>query len=376
MSDGEDLELSDLARNRPKQKVLNDNAYRMGTEKVWTVRSVCLYGTCCIILIALLVSFGITVAYWTTEGKFRHDVYETINDITEKNSFLSDSKNMISLSSFENLWNGLTSQNLIKQRHLTLCTTELLKADSEAPSAALVIASDPRDQIMYDQNAFFYALDFKISLEFGVDLGTYVMNAKHLDSSKTYMTLSYLITSSYLKFSTVKLIENALDTRGKALIKTREIILCSNNPSLDARPCSGGGANPNTMFVKNTKLLPMARKPSIILENPDNTATNKSRVSLAPPQDRRGKTLPPAGTVAEEEEDDDSYDILYGEKDELINRYKVEDDFTRDIRIYNVLFYKSIDETPSSTPDNDNTYHRNKQFKESLAFVVKPTKCK
>lgn len=345
----------------------------MGSERVWTVRSVCTYATCCIIVVALLVTFGAAFVYWTTEGKFRQNVYQAINDISEKNSFLSDSKNMISLSSFENLWNGISSQNLIKQRHLTLCTTELLKADSEKPNASLNIASDPRDQILYDQDAFFYALDFKLSFEFGVDLTTYVLNAQHLDATKTYMTLSYLITSSYLRFSTVKLIENALDARGRTLIKTRDIILCSNNPSLDARPCSST-ASPNTMFVKNTKLLPMARKPSIALDHPSNSTTGST-----PQNHRAGKTVAPTTRDGERPavaEEDDSYDILHGENEEVINRYKVEDDFTRDIRIYNVLFYKTVDPVTTTTNDNDGTFHRTKQFKESLVLIVKPSKCK
>ena len=246
-------------RHELKEKVIVEEKY--SSSQVW------LWGFCCVIVIFFVVLFIVSIFYWGRVDNFRNHMNQFVSEVTEQNSIQSDTKNMISFSALAAT--ALTqSQHIIKTNKLGLCYTDILKSDTDDPKSSTSLSTvSVNEEISYDKSAYYFALDFKMSLEFDVDVSSYVLKSKTLDRTQRYMTLSYLITSSYTRFSTIKLIETGLDIKTKTLMRTKEVILCSNNPSFESIPCSSFddsntnniAPNRNSIFIKNTKLIVMSK---------------------------------------------------------------------------------------------------------------------
>ena len=343
-------------------------------EKGYSTTQIALWVFCCCIVVGTIIFFIVAIVYFNREDNFQHHMNTVIDELINQNTQQTDSKNMVSFS-------ALAVRALNKARTLiggtrkAICYTELLSAYSppgngqqqQGPPPLTVVA----DQLSTkdENNTRQYALDFKITMEFDVDASNYVLNSQHLDQSQRYMTLSYLITSTYTRFSTIKLVESGLDTRQQRLIRTKEIILCSNNPLMNAKPCvaTNVGEALASLFIKNTKLATMSKLVPWIdraarFAPSGDGGGGKPRSTQAPVARSHGGS----GDSDERAYASEQYDIVLG--DSTINNYKAEEDYTRDVRFYNVEFYAPV------TPADGNA--RFQSFQERIVLTVRPNKCK
>lgn len=336
-------------------------------EKGYSTTQVALWAFCCVIVVGAIIFVVVAIVYFNREDNFQHHMNGVIDELINQNTQQTDSKNMVSFSALA--VRALNkARTLLGGTRMAICYTELLSAyipppgsnHQQGPPPLTVVA----DQLSTkdEDNTRQYALDFKITMEFDVDASNYVLNSQHLDQSQRYMTLSYLITSTYTRFSTIKLVESGLDTYQQRLIRTKEIILCSNNPLMTAKPCvaTNVGDALTSIFIKNTKLATMSK----LVPWVDRSARNASG---------GGKPRPTQAPVARSHGDDtertyasEQYDIVQG--DSTINNYKAEEDYTRDVRFYNVEFYAPV------TPAEGTA--RFQSFQERIVLAVRPNKCK
>ena len=346
------------------------------TSSYTTVQWV-LYGSCCFLIVLFLILFFVSASYWWREDNFQHHMNKIVTDLIEQNSLQTDTKNMVSFSALAyNALKKVTGNSLFKANRMGLCYTDMVatKMAPATPTGVIPVLTTVVDQWQSENDMYYYALDFKITLEFDVDTSNYVLNAQHLDQTLRYMTLSYLITSSYTRFSTIKLIESGLDTHTQSLMRTKEVVLCSNNPIFNARPCAsignGGVSHATSIFIKNTKLVTMSKLvPWVERKNTTTTTTTTTTGTTKP-----GKTAPPtlandnAHGNGRELATAEQYDIVQG--DNTINNYRSEEDFTRDVRFYNVEFYAAI--VPTANKDSRFSAY----YTEQIVLTVKPNKCK
>lgn len=326
-------------------------------EETYTSRTVWLYG-CCVFWFVLIVSlFIVMIVYYNNTNNFHYHMDQIISEMNEENSFQTDLKNMVSFSSM-----AVTalSQRFLKHNHLSLCYADLLRSESDTKSPLVPVI----DQLSEDKNPYYYVLDMKLTMEFDVDTKPYLALGQSLSPSQRYMTIAYLVTSTYTRFSTIKLIESGLDNKNKALVRTKEIILCSNNPSLGAKACSGLNDDKygsTGLFVKNTKLVVMSKLGSWPVSN------NTRPGAPLPANGRDGKNTPPPKQY--EGDYVEQYDIVH--TDNKINEYKIEEDFTKDVRLYNVVFYQL-----TSPVTSESARYTQSDYKETLVLALKPNKCK
>lgn len=342
----------------------------IASEEKYSASQMWLYGCCCVVIIVLAIFAVVSVVYWSRIDHFHWTTVQAITDLVEQNAIQSDTKNMISFSSLAANAKKQSGHS-IKNNKLGLCYTDIIKTDTDNPKAMLIPVTDQLEITGQTDNkdAFYYALDFRMTMEFDIDTSSYIINSQRLDSTQRYMTLSYLITSSYSRFSTIKLIETGLDTKTKTLIRTKEVILCSSNPSLNSKPCSSSSLvndNSNSIFIKHSKLVVMSKLVPWLGGNYNDR--NNTKLTNNTDKNTTITTTPPS-TSRDDNTNNEEYDMIRGEN--TINTYNVEEDFTRDIRIYNVIFYKSIPSEDTSTQNG-----RFNAFKEIVALSIKPNKCK
>lgn len=328
-----------------KSKYVPDES--IPARKLW------LYGFCACIILSLVVVVGIVVFSWYRGGVDHHHVDQMIAELNEDNTMQLDTKNMVSFSA---LSTEAQSTRLIKNANrLSLCYADLLKSDADDGKSPLYVNVD---QLSEDKNPFYYMLDLKLSLTFDVNALLYMREPSlQYETGRRYMTIAYLITSTYTRFSTIKLVETGLDAKNRALIRTNEIILCSDNPALQStRACTNTLTDEGSLFIKNTKLLTMSKLvPWGIRKN--TTSSLPGRVTTS---------MPPLSSEDKVASENGQYDIVH--TDGRINTYKLADDFTRDLRMYNIIFYRAI-------PGNSEEA-RYSTFKETPVLTLKPNKCK
>lgn len=329
-----------------KSKYIPDES--ISARKLW------LYGFCACIILSLIVVVGIVVFSWYRGGVDHHHVDQMIAELNEDNTMQLDTKNMVSFSA---LSTEAQSTRLIKNSNrLSLCYADLLKSgtdDGKSPLNANV------DQLSEDRTPYYYMLDLKLSLTFDVNALLYMREPSlQYEIGRRYMTIAYLVTSTYTRFSTIKLVETGLDTKNKALIRTNEIILCSDNPALQStRTCTNTLTDEGSLFVKNTKLLTMSKL--VPWDIRKNTTLLPGRIATS---------TPPQGDDNRVTTENGQYDIVH--TDGRINTYKLADDFTRDLRMYNIIFYRTV------TSSGEESAARYNTFKEVPVLTLKPNKCK
>lgn len=316
----------------------------------YTTRHFILYGICGCLAVTFIVLVSILFFNSYRGGIDHHKVDQMIAELNEDNTMQLNTRNMVSFSTLStSLYSG---EQLIKKNRLSLCYADLMKADTDDGKGVLTMNAD---QLSEDKNPFFYMLDIKLTLTFNVDPMLYMRDLQQIDIDRHYMTVAYLISSNYAHFSTIKLVETGLDTRNKALIRTNEVILCSDNPNNQyARSCTANNGGEESIFIKNTKLLAMSK---LVPWSGSNTQKRKNTTRTTEP------TLKPSGSATT---DNGQYDITH--TDSNINSYKVSDDFTRDLRMYNLVFYRLLPQTESNT--------RFATLKEEPVLSIKPSKCK
>lgn len=341
-------------------------------ERGYSTASLWGYGFLCIVVTFFIVIFLVSIIYWSGQDNFQHHMNNVIDELVNQNTQQTDSTNMISFSS---LAAGIASQaqRLFKNNRLAICYTDLLETSALPGDMKQVVAlRRVKDQLVNEEGQFSYALDFKMTMEFDVDTSKYTLNSQRLDQSQRYMTMTYKIDSDYAAFSTIKLVESGLDSRTHRRFRTKEVILCSNNPMHMSRACTSGGQDAvgiaTKLFFKNTKLVTMSRLVPWVQRQPqggnggDKNATKPSNSNNKP-------SLPPnggkgGGGQGGHNYNIEQYDIVQG--DNKINSYKLEEDATRDLRFYNVEFY-----TATADPQD-----RSNSFTEHLSLTVRPNKCK
>lgn len=336
---------------------------RFGPDDSVPARTIWLYGFCGCIVLTVLVFFGFTFFTWHRGGVDHDHINRVIAELNDDNTQQLDTNNMVSFSA---LSNEAQSQRIVKlTNRLSLCYADLLRTDTDDGRSAIVSGVD---QLSDDKRPFYYMLNAKLTLKFDVDPALFMRDPINYDHTRRYMTVAYLITSGYTRFSTVKLVETGLDTKNRALLRTNEIILCSDNPAIhNARPCGGGSLEGGDgLFIKNTKLLVMSRLvPWRGGGDGGDTETRKSNNTRATQAPATPKS---SGDTETNTDDDGQYDIVH--TDGAATAYKVADDFTRDLRMYNIVFYRTVHS------GNDSQSARYATFKEEQVLVIKPNKCK
>lgn len=397
------------------------------------------WGAVCIIVIAFIVLWIVSIVFWNNTSHITSHVNSMIEEMNNKNKELVDSNNLFSFSSLPRSHLSPDDPRLnygggTNQKRLTLCHTDIIiqkenttylkssKSSSSRDNSDIydeyIIEEDIDDNHHHNHNDY-YALDVKMTIDFDIDSTQYFFNKndnKDIKQVKRYMMVSYALTSSFTKFSTIKLVEDGLDLINKRLIRTNEIILCSNNPYLDYKPCHSDdeGNNENTMFVKNTAIATMSRLMSTkegiryynkLLkqlhkkENHHNKNVNKTdddndnsekeqeqeENKQQPQQDNTNKEIQHDDNENNEEEDEEDGEYDYSKSrytqydiqhttDVNINKYKSIEDFTKDIRIYNLVFYRILQ--PHDKNINDTNDKNQRIYKENTVLMIRPNKCK
>ncbi len=322
-----------------------------GTGRKWY------YGFCGCFLLTIVILFGIFAYSYHRGGVDHSHIDQILAELNDDNTLQLDTKNMVSFSALAT--RSISDRLIGNKNRISLCYSDLLKSDTDDGKGSLV---DNVDQLTVDKKPFYFILRSKLTMEFDVNAMLYMRDVTQYEHTRRYMTVSYLITSSYSHFSTVKLIETGLDTKNKALIQTNEVILCSDNPNLQGtRTCTSNGIQEegnDGLFIKNTKLLTMSKLV------PWGGATRKNNSRPDKPVSIPLSTPNSDSSVARENE---QYDIATS--DNNINNYKVAEDDTKDVRFYNIIFYR-LAPSVSSESSRYNT------FKEEPVLVIRQNKCK
>lgn len=160
--------------------------------------------------------------------------------------------------------------------------------------------------------------------------------------------IHYELASSYRDFSTVKLVELALDTHRNALKVKREFVACSNNPALRVKRCDH--QVDGLMVMNNTRMLPM--------ENPLRPSTKKPKTGA----NATTTTVTKPKTPAKTEEPQQGIDLTPESQESL----KALKNKLTHLRMYFIQFYHA--EKPATGRDAD-------AFQEKLVLTIEPNKC-
>ena len=338
-----------------KRKSMGKRDELIASEETVPRSSIWFYGLGIILCIGLVIILLIAVSVqWGQWGTYRNYMQNAISEITGENTYRTDTRNMISLSALaSSASNAVTS--IFKRK--AFCYTDILRGDTDDGRGTLTPVID---QLTNEKDPFYYAFNYQMTMEFDVDVNSYVQHGGTLEKDAKYMIIAYHITSSYTHISTIKLIERALIVGGKTLRDTNEIYLCSDVPAIGARSCTEGGVMAGEdarLFVKHSLLVPITKIEK--LPGPDDDDDDNSRNSSNNARATRAPTTRSAnhGNVRQ-------YDITH--KDPSMTRYKAEEDFTKDIRLYNVIVYHA------PRPEKGDRYGN---LKETVAFSFKVNKC-
>jgi hypothetical protein len=331
------------------------------SEETLTTRQWWLWGFCCIVIVALVIFFIVSIVYWSrwnTWSSWSTRMDQIVSELSDENSFQTDIKNMVSFSSL-----AITAfaKQFSKPKKVSLCYADFLQSDTPDGKSPLTVVEN---QLLEDKDPYTYVLDLKLSMEFDVDVRTYLPHGDSLTENQRWMTLTYLITSTYTRFTTIKLVESALDNKNQALVKVKEIVLCSNNPTVSTRICGGvndGESGATSLFVEGTKIVVMSRM-NPWLEEGKNTSHGKPK-ALVSKSDQQKQLQ----EQQKQQETLEQFDLAHS--DGTFNKYRIEKDFTKDVRLYNVVFYQLH-------PSLNEESVRYSNYKEVPVLSIKPSKCK
>jgi hypothetical protein len=162
-----------------KEKIIVD-------EKGYSTTQVWLYAFCCIVVTSFIVLFLVSIIYWSREDNFQHHMKSVIDELITQNTMQTDSKNMVSFSS---LAASALSQarRIFKRNRMAVCYTELLETTTPPGDLTRTVTlTTVTNQLDKTDEMFRYALYFKLTMEFDVDVSNYMLDSQHLDQSQRY----------------------------------------------------------------------------------------------------------------------------------------------------------------------------------------------
>ncbi len=212
-------------------------------------------------------------------------------------------------------------------------------------------------------DAQYYVVKAHFNMQFNVDALTLSgVAARKLQAQlevydERYELVHYEMASSFIDFSTVKLVESELDTHKNALKIKREFIACSNNPALNVKRCRN--LVDGLLVMNNTRLVTM--------DNP--LYDNKKKHAPATPNATVGGTgrTTTTNTVksgvkqTSELESEQGIDLTPEVKESL---KALKSEITH-LRMYHIMFYRA-EKGRDASGDN---------YKENLILTVEPNKC-
>lgn len=218
---------------------------------------------------------------------------------------------------------------------VSLCHVEAyrLSVDEQDPTLKLVNDTDTLESDEEDT----FSVQAVLSMRYNVEAEKLLIDGFKGRARGKYLVLNYEFLTNYAEFSTIRLVEYSLDIYEKRISATKDIYLCSNNPSRrrDTPRCSRLTTGDGLMFLNNTDFYPMESSTKLVVRGSSTSVPTTSR---------------DASEDGEEEGE--------GEEEEEV---VLEDDVT-DLRFYKLYCYRETDDK-----DDD--------FLEYLALTLKPTRC-
>lgn len=217
---------------------------------------------------------------------------------------------------------------------LSLCHLEMYQLGPNDQDPALVPMSNALERGGNEEDTFF--VQSVLSMRYNVEAEKVLIDGFRGKGRGKYLILNYEFLTNYPQFSTIRLVESSLDVYEKSIRMTKDIILCSNNPSRrrEAPRCSRLTTADDLMLLNNTDFYPMESSTKLVV---------------------RGSSLAPTTTSRDASEDVE-------EEEEEEEEVVLEEDIT-DLRFYELYCYRETDDK-----DDD--------FLEYLALVIKPTRCR
>lgn len=178
-----------------------------------------------------------------------------------------------------------------------------------------------------------YVIDVDINVRYNVERANAFPGGATSSSSKDerYIVTRLNLASSFTGFSTIRLIESAVDIYRRTVRTVRSLTLCSDDPISSAGRCKQYITLDGTMIINNnTYTMPM--------DQPDRKApTNESSFGTS-------------GT-----NNDDQTDVSVQQHADRSDRRALQDNIAN-IRLYHLLFYSEYKSTGSRTESPD-TYN-------------------
>lgn len=215
------------------------------------------------------------------------------------------------------------------QYSLSYCHLDMYQLSENEEDPLLV----PMNSALGREEQETYFIQSVLSMQYNVEPDKILIDGFKGKGRGKYMILDYEFLSNYPEFSTIRLVESSLDIYEKSIRHTKDIILCSNNPSKrrDAPRCSRLTTADDLMILNSTDFFPMESSTKLVIRDTPSTFAPTSR------------------DMTEEEEEEEEEVIL-------------EDDIT-DLRFYELYCYRETDDK-----DDD--------FIEYLSLIVKPSTCR
>jgi len=107
------------------------------------------------------------------------------------------------------------------------------------------------------------------------------------------------------------------------------------------------------------------------INNRENGIKNTSKISTPVSTGKKENTTYNQG-INNNNYNSNQFNIV--QSDSLINKYKLEEDFTKDIRMYNLIFYQT---TTNNGDDNNMDMDQDNDINnQNIILTIKPNKCK
>jgi hypothetical protein len=323
---GSDPYTTEIPRNEPPT-----------TAKTYTSTQLWLWGFCCCIVVFLVIVGIVSLFYWNSFDHFHQWAVDKVNalSVAQAESAVNHPAGYGNVVSLSALKPGVSS----RVKPFVLSALRLFQTSGDNPSSAPLLPLD--NELVADEAQAHYSVFVEVTLAYDVDVSRLALNAQRLDQSQRYMRIAYVISSTYADFSTVKLIETTLNRESNSLQRTKEIVLCSNNVLYDSQACSLKAAT--SLFVKNTGLMIMSHRQQDeeqedeqeVPETPTRKPPTRTNTTGGP---ARPPARPGAPTGGGAMKSDQLYFVEGGSQSQ--RPLALEEDFTRDISFYSVVFYR------------------------------------
>lgn len=250
---------------------------------------------------------------------------------------------------------GKKHSDATKQRHVALCASQsyyskkgdaLLLNDDR-----LEVLTQTIDEIRHGDMKDYYYYHIHARLV----LSTTTM-ASPKAQNRVYLVMTYNITSSFGRFSTVRLEELEFNAVDQSIGAMRSIVLCTNNPFMDVQRCDAS--------LTRRNILALGGEESVPLE----IALPLTTVTTTTPKET--ETVHQEGLVDFEEEGDEEKNHKEKQRRQVMG-----------LRLYNLVFYQAEEEI-IATPENKTRSHATTgsldiadSYKEERILTLEPVQC-